>query len=74
MQPARGVADQFAEPVLDMHVNVFQRRIFMQLARFNLSRNLQEPLIDCLAISSGNYALLGKHRRMSAAGGDILTP
>ena len=47
VEPAGGIADQLLQPMLDMHVDVFERRILVQLARFDLRRDLQQPLVDC---------------------------
>ncbi len=36
VQPAGGRTDQFAEPALDIHMNVLQRAFELEFARFDL--------------------------------------
>ena len=36
MQPPRRRADQFAEPALDVHMNIFERTLELELAGFDL--------------------------------------
>ena len=40
MKPASRIADQLGKPMLDMHVDVFQRRVLMELACLELGGNL----------------------------------
>ena len=46
VEAAGGRADQLAEAMLDMHVNVFERRVFGELARFIFLGDRREPLVD----------------------------
>ena len=42
-----------------MHVNVLERRVLVELARLDLGRNPQQPVIDRRRVVRGNDALLG---------------
>ena len=54
VQPARRLADQLGQAVLDMHVDVFERRILGQLARPRYSAaTCGEALVDRAASSAG---------------------
>ena len=57
-----------------MHVDVLERRILLHPAGLDLRRDLQQPIIDRLRVVSGKDALAAEHRRMGAAGLDVLVP
>jgi hypothetical protein len=74
MQAAGRIADQFPQPVLDMHVDVLQRRVFPQLAGLDLRRDPQQSFLNRLGVFRRQNVLAGQHRRMGAAGEDVLAP
>ncbi len=74
VEPARGGADQLGEPVLDMHVDVLERRIFGDAATLIFVLDLVEPLLDRVGILLRHDAVGGEHGDVDAAGGDVLAP
>ena len=74
VEPPGGLADDLRQAMLDMHVNVFERGILDQLARFDLLGDLAQSAVDRGGILGREDALTGEHRGVGAAGGDILAP
>ena len=64
VQLARRPADQFAEAMLDMHVDVFERRILDQTAGGIFLGDLVEPLVDRRGVLRRNDALRAEHGGM----------
>jgi hypothetical protein len=56
--------DQFAEPLLDVHVDILERRVFGQLARRIFRGDPVEPGDNRRGVTDADNALLTKHRRM----------
>jgi hypothetical protein len=74
VQPSRRISDQLGQAVLDMHVNVFELWILMELSGLDFGRDLAKPLIDRCGIFGRQYPLLAEHGGVGAAGGDVLAP
>ena len=68
------LADQFGESRLDMHVNVFERRILGHaVTRIFVGDVLQAP-VDRFRILGRDDALPAEHRRMGPAAEDVFAP
>ena len=72
MQPSRGGTDQLGQPALDIHMDVFQRALELEIALADFGQDRVEPLGDVLRIGRGDDAALGQHRGMGLGGGDVL--
>ncbi len=66
--------DQLGQPVLDMHVDVLERRILRHAAGFIFVLDAVEPLLDRVGVLLGDDALGGEHRDMHARCFDVLPP
>jgi hypothetical protein len=64
VQLAGGRPDQFAEALLDMHVDVLERRILDQSASGIFLGDPVEPIGDCPGLLAGEDSLRPKHGRM----------
>jgi hypothetical protein len=72
VQPARGGADQLRQPALDIHVNVFERALEVEVALAHLGQDGVEALGDVLRIAGRDDSPLGQHGGMRLGGGDVL--
>ena len=60
-----GVADQLAQPRLDVHMDVFEAARKREGLPVDLGQHLAEPVHDRVTIGGGEDAGFGQHRRMS---------
>ena len=74
VQPTGGGADQLGEPMLDMHVDVLERRILGDALRLIFGGNAPEAVLDRSGILGGDDALFAQHGDMGERGADILPP
>ncbi len=72
VQAPGGLADQFAEPALDIHVDVFERAAEGELAALDLRQDRVETLCDLFGVVRRNDALLGQHVGMGLGRHDVL--
>ena len=74
MQAARGRSDQLGQPMLDMHVDVFERRVFGHAAVRIVVGDCGQSLVNRRRIVSRNDPLFAEHGCVRAAGRDVLSP
>ena len=72
MQPARRLADDFGQPRLDIHVDVFQRARKREVAAGDFRLNAVQTLTNLRRIGAGDNAAFTKHCGMGLRAGNIL--
>ncbi len=74
MEPPGSRADQFGEPRLGRHMDIFERQIDGHAMRGVFGSDGIEPIGDGLRIRRRNNPLRAKHRDMRLGGTDVLFP
>ena len=72
VQPAGRRADQFGEPALDVHMNVFERARVVERPRLDFAFDLGETARDGVGVGGLDDAGLGEHRDVGERAGDVL--
>jgi hypothetical protein len=72
MQPAGGLADDFLEPALDVHMNVLERPREHESTVLDLFRHLIEAAQDLARVTLGDDPAFAQHRRMRLGAADVL--
>ena len=74
VEASGGCADQFGQPRLDRHVNVFEVPVFGDAIGFVFARNLVEPAENRGAILLADDPVCAEHLCMCLRGADVLPP
>ncbi len=72
MKPLGRLTNNFGEPGLDIHMNVFKLWAEGECAGPDLRADLLKALIDGLQIFSADYSAMGEHGGMRLRSCDIL--
>ena len=72
VQPPSRLADNFGQPILDVHVHVFQRAAERQAAFARLLQHLIEPGNDGFAVGLRYDPLARQHRRVRFGSNDVV--
>ena len=72
MEAAARLADRLSETLLDIHVNILERRAELECPRVDLRENVTQPLFNGRAILRGDDADVREHGGMGDRTRDIL--
>ncbi len=72
VQPAGGVADQFGQPGLHVHMDILKRPFEIEGAGLDLGQDLIQPGQDRFAVFGGDDLFGDQHLAMGLGGGNIL--
>ena len=72
MEPSRHWPHSFAEPSLDVHVNVFEGRVEGELAGLDLAGNLLEARDQGICVLAGNQPGSAKHLCVGDGAADVV--
>jgi hypothetical protein len=72
VKPLAGLPDERRQPLLDVHMNVFQLDAPLERARSDLATNFPKPTFDIDKIGLGQHPGTGQHGRMGQRAVDVV--
>ena len=72
VQLLAGLADQLDQPVLDVHVDVFEAGAPLEVAGIDLALDLPKSLLDPLGFGAGQHADVRQHAAMGDRAADVV--